>query len=149
VTGRPRSVSRQWMMVAHPAEERHAPDDLLRAHLVGTTESAEEARAAFLALASIRKAVSIFGSARTAPTAAWGDLARETASAISAAGFAVITGGGPGLMAAANEAARSAGGTSIGLTIDLPTQEEPNTHLGLRVPFHYFFLRKLAFVKYS
>jgi len=133
-------------------------DDLLHAHLVGTTESddgararriADEARSAFRALADVRKAVSVFGSARPGPADAWGDLARRTAGALSSAGFAVITGGGPGIMESANDAARSAGGVSIGLTIDLPTQEEPNAHLGLRVPFHYFFLRKLAFVKYS
>ncbi|MGE0160821.1 MAG: TIGR00730 family Rossman fold protein [Gemmatimonadales bacterium] len=133
-------------------------DELLRGHLIGTTDLddedrtrriADEARAAFLALAHVRKAVSVFGSARAVPAAEWGDLARRTSDALSAAGFTVITGGGPGLMEAANEAAQSAGGPSVGLTIDLPAQEEPNRHLGLRVAFHYFFLRKLAFVKYS
>lgn len=133
-------------------------DELLYAHLVGTTASddearvrriADEARSAFRALADVRRAVSVFGSARAGPAGVWGDLTRRTAAALSAAGFAVITGGGPGIMEAANEAARSEAGGSIGLTIDLPAQEEANAHLDLRVPFHYFFLRKLAFVKYS
>ncbi len=110
---------------------------------------AEEALHSFRALAGVRRAVSVFGSARQGPVARWGDLARQTSSALVDAGFAVITGGGPGLMATANEAAQVAGGPSIGLTIHLPSQEEPNAHLDLHVPFQYFFLRKLAFVKYA
>lgn len=110
---------------------------------------AEEALAAFRSLAHVKKAVSIFGSAQVEPVRRWRSLARETSAALARAGFAVITGGGPGLMSAANEGAEKIGGTSIGLTIHLPGQEEPNEHLSLHVPFHYFFLRKLAFVKYS
>lgn len=110
---------------------------------------AEEALAAFRALGDVRKAVSVFGSARSEPARRWGDLARRTASALTHAGFAVITGGGPGLMSESNRGAEAAGGDSVGLTIHLPDQEEPNPHLGLHVPFHYFFLRKLAFVKYA
>jgi len=133
-------------------------DELLHSHLHGASPRSDddrlaeidvEARRAFSALASVRKAVSLFGSARHGPVERWGSLARETSSALIRAGFAVITGGGPGIMDAANEAALSARGTSIGLTIDLPNQEAPNAHLSLCVPFHYFFLRKLAFVKYS
>lgn len=133
-------------------------DELLYAHLYLSGDSsdeervariAEEAQEAFRALAGIRRAVSVFGSARPGPLDRWGGLAGQTADALTRARFAVITGGGPGVMNAANDAALAAGGPSVGLTIDLPTQEEPNPHLSLRVPFHYFFLRKLAFVKYS
>lgn len=133
-------------------------EELLHAHLVSAADTddeervariAEEALASFRALADVRKAVSLFGSARAGPAERWGELTRRTSAGLAEAGFAVITGGGPGLMEAANAGATRAGGPSIGLTIELPGQEEPNPHLSLRVPFHYFFLRKLAFVKYS
>jgi uncharacterized protein (TIGR00730 family) len=113
------------------------------------TRIADESRQAFERLAAVRKAVSIFGSAREAPAERWGEASRRTARLLGAQGFAVITGGGPGLMATANEGAAAAEAESIGLTIDLPTQEAVNRHVTLAVPFHYFFLRKLAFVKYS
>ncbi|NIQ58232.1 MAG: TIGR00730 family Rossman fold protein [Gammaproteobacteria bacterium] len=133
-------------------------DELLHAHLAPAADTddeervariAEEALASFRALAEVRKAVSLFGSARAGPAERWGDLTRRTSAALVDAGFAVITGGGPGLMEEANAGAAEAGGHSIGLTIQLPGQEDPNPHLSLRVPFHYFFLRKLAFVKYA
>jgi hypothetical protein len=145
-------------MKAHHEPTGTMIDELLHAHLHAASgrgdddrlaDISREARNAFAALTDVRKAVSLFGSARGAPVERWGSLAQTTSSALTRAGFAVITGGGPGIMAAANEAALSADGTSIGLTIDLPNQEAPNPHLSLRVPFHYFFLRKLAFVKYS
>ncbi len=152
-----------------PGEETHpsgesdgAADivDLLQGHLLAPTAGAEgervariaaEAAAAFEALAGVRRAVSIFGSARSGPLDRWGRLTHRTSAALTRAGFAVITGGGPGLMQAANEGAVAAGGASVGLTIELPamTQETPNRCLTLHVPFHYFFLRKLAFVKYA
>ena len=133
-------------------------EELLHAHLAPAADTddeervariAEEALASFRALADVRKAVSLFGSARAGPAERWGELTRRTSAGLAEAGFAVITGGGPGLMEAANAGAARTGGPSIGLTIELPGQEEPNPHLSLRVPFHYFFLRKLAFVKYS
>mgnify|MGYP001981966681 CR=1 FL=1 len=101
---------------------------------------AAEARVAFAALAGVQKAVCIFGSAQSAPVSRWGDLTERTSAALARAGFGVVTGGGPGLMAAANRAARAAGGTSVGLTIHLPEDEPANPFLDLRVPFHYFFL---------
>jgi uncharacterized protein (TIGR00730 family) len=110
---------------------------------------ASEAAQAFRAMASVRRGVAVFGSAIEPPIDRWGSLAREIARALAEAGFTVITGGGPGLMAAANAAALQAGGTSVGLTIHLPNDEPPNEFLTLEVPFHYFFLRKLAFVKYG
>ncbi|MFV1986899.1 MAG: TIGR00730 family Rossman fold protein [Gemmatimonadota bacterium] len=125
---------------------RHAggsAEDHLRVERI----AAETARA-FELLAPVRKAVAIFGSAQDAPARRWGDAARATARLLAEQGFAVITGGGPGLMSSANEGAASVG-TSVGLTIDLPFDEAVNPHVTLSVPFHYFFLRKLAFVKYS
>ncbi len=131
---------------------------LMRSHLRELEPSEERARIkrigsetlhAFQKLANVRRAVSIFGSAQTRLARRWEEPARQTAALLASAGFAVITGGGPGLMQAANEGAKGAGGPSIGLTIDLPTQEAANPHLTLEVRFHYFFLRKLMFVKYA
>ena len=111
---------------------------------------AAEAMHAFRALGQLRKAVSIFGSARAEPAERWAGLATKTAELLARDGFAAITGGGPGLMEAANAGAHAGGGGSIGLAIHLPLLEEPlNPHVLVPVPFHYFFLRKLAFVKYS
>lgn len=111
---------------------------------------AAEAMQSFRRLAGIPRAVAIFGSARAGPAQRWGKLATRTAEMLAREGFAVITGGGPGLMEAANAGAHAGGGGSIGLAIHLPLLDEPlNPHVLLPVPFHYFFLRKLAFVKYS
>lgn len=110
---------------------------------------AREAAGAFRKMARVRRGVAVFGSAQKRAVSRWGALARDVSRSLAEAGFAVLTGGGPGLMAAANDGAHRAGGVSIGLTIHLPAAEPPNRHLTLEVPFHYFFLRKLAFVKYS
>ena len=108
-----------------------------------------ELRDGFEALAHIGKAVSIFGSARTPRTDPMYAKARETAAALGGAGFAVITGGGPGIMEAANRGARDAGATSIGLAIELPHEEGANPHADISLTFHYFFVRKVMFVRYS
>ncbi len=110
---------------------------------------AAETRRAFERLAHVRKAVSIFGSAQAEPTKRWGGAGRDLARRLVEEDFAVITGGGPGLMEAASMGARGRGSLSIGLTIDLASQEAVNPYVELEVPFHYFFLRKLAFIKYS
>ena len=129
---------------AHLAETARTEDEQRVARIAG------EAMHAFRKLAQVRKAVAIFGSARTEPAGRWGGLATKTAELLVRDGFAVITGGGPGLMEAANAGAHRGGGSSIGLTIHLPLLDEPlNPHVLVPVPFHYFFLRKLAFVKYS
>jgi uncharacterized protein (TIGR00730 family) len=109
-----------------------------------------EALASFRALRELPAAVSIFGSARDPVAARWGELTSRTAELLAREGYAIITGGGPGLMAAANAGAKAGGGNSIGLTVHLPLLGEPlNEHVLIPVPFHYFFLRKLAFVRYS
>lgn len=108
-----------------------------------------EAAETFRRMSPVRRGVAVFGSAQPEPGSRWGALAQEVTRGLAEAGFSVLTGGGPGLMEAANEGAHGAGGLSVGLTIHLPVAEPANTHLTLEVPFHYFFLRKLAFVKYS
>ena len=103
----------------------------------------------FEELASVGPAVSIFGSSRTKPGKKYYELARETASEIAKAGFAVITGGGGGIMEAANKGANEAGGKSIGLNIELPVEQTPNEFQNLSLNFKYFFCRKVMFLKYA
>jgi uncharacterized protein (TIGR00730 family) len=100
-------------------------------------------------LAELGIAVSIFGSARTMPGAPEYELAEEIAGALSRAGYAVITGGGPGIMEAANKGAAEAGGVSVGLGIELPLETGLNDYVNVGVEFRYFFVRKTVFVKYS
>ena len=94
-------------------------------------------------------AVTIYGSARTAAGDKYYLLAEEIAGGLARAGFAVITGGGPGIMAAANKGAAEAGGLSIGLNINLPHEQESNQYANLPLNFKYFFVRKVMFMKYS
>jgi uncharacterized protein (TIGR00730 family) len=103
----------------------------------------------FRALARVGAAVSIFGSARTPRDHPEYALARETARILGAAGFAIITGGGPGIMEAANRGARDSGALSIGLNIDLPFELGINRYVDLPLQFHYFFTRKVMFVRYA
>jgi uncharacterized protein (TIGR00730 family) len=103
----------------------------------------------FEALAGVGPAVTVFGSARTPPDSEQYELARRIGGALARAGFAVITGGGPGAMEAANRGAHEAGGLSIGCNIELPHEQHLNPYVDLSVEFHYFFARKTMFVKYS
>lgn len=100
-------------------------------------------------LVSVTRGVAIFGSARTLPDNPQYKAAQETAALLAKAGFAVITGGGPGIMEAANRGAFEAGGTSIGCNIELPFEQKPNPYLTRYLTFKYFFVRKTMFVKYS
>jgi len=108
-----------------------------------------EIAAGFAALAPIGKAVSVFGSARIDPDDPRYTQARRVAGSLGRAGFAIITGGGPGLMEAANRGARDAGATSVGLGIELPHEQGLNAYLDVAVSFRYFFARKLMFVRYA
>jgi uncharacterized protein (TIGR00730 family) len=103
----------------------------------------------FEALAGVGRAVAVFGSARTPQDHPMYDAARQVGRSLAEAGFAVITGGGPGMMEAANRGARDAGGLSIGCNIELPHEQEPNPYCDISIDFHYFFARKTMFVKYS
>jgi uncharacterized protein (TIGR00730 family) len=100
-------------------------------------------------LAHITNGVAIFGSARTPQEDPVYKAAQETAALLAHAGFAVITGGGPGIMEAANRGAFEAGGTSVGCNIELPHEQKSNDYLTLSLKFKYFFVRKMMFVKYS
>ena len=103
----------------------------------------------FEELSQINPAVSIFGSARTKRGDKFYKLAEQTASALAKAGFGVITGGGPGIMEAANKGAAEAGGQSIGLNIELPMEQVSNEYQQLSLHFRYFFCRKVMFLKYA
>jgi uncharacterized protein (TIGR00730 family) len=100
-------------------------------------------------LATLTRGISIFGSARTSPNDPDYAAAEETAALLVRAGFAVITGGGPGIMEAGNRGAFQAGGTSVGCNIELPFEQRPNPYQTLSLKFKYFFVRKMMFVKYS
>jgi hypothetical protein len=103
----------------------------------------------FAALAGVERGVTIFGSARTPPEDPDYQLAQAVARRLGAQGFAIITGGGPGIMEAANRGARDVGALSVGLAIQLPFEEGINDCLDISLTFHYFFTRKVMFVRYA
>jgi uncharacterized protein (TIGR00730 family) len=109
----------------------------------------DELRAGFKTLDHIGKAVSFFGSARTPRDHPSYQAAREMARTLGHHGFAIITGGGPGIMEAANRGARDAGVPSVGLGIDLPGEQGLNEWVDVELNFHYFFARKVMFVRYA
>ena len=100
---------------------------------------------------SIGPCVSIFGSARTQPDHAYYKLATDVAAAVAKAGYGIITGGGPGIMEAANKGAQQANGPSVGLNIALPFEQSSNPYIDKdkNLSFEYFFIRKVMFVKYA
>jgi uncharacterized protein (TIGR00730 family) len=103
----------------------------------------------FDVLSSLDKGATIFGSARTGPDDPMYQAAQETAQLLAKAGFAIITGAGPGIMEAANKGARLAGGRSVGCNIELPFEQGTNPFVDTVVNFRYFFVRKTMFIKYS
>jgi hypothetical protein len=103
----------------------------------------------FEVLSQIGKAVSIFGSSRAKPNTKYYELAEEVAYYLAKNGYAVMTGSGPGLMEAANKGAKRAGGKSIGLNIQIPSEQKSNKYVDLLIDFRYFFVRKVMFVKYA
>jgi len=137
-------------------EPARTPDEEL---LVGPPEVAtdpmrirrmrRELEIGFEALADVERGVTIFGSARTHPDDPEYRQAVEVARRLGLAGYAIITGGGSGIMAAANEGARDVGALSIGLAIDLPFDEPENPWIDRPLHFHYFFTRKVMFVRYA
>lgn len=100
-------------------------------------------------LSTVTKGVAIFGSARTGPDDPMYQAAQETARILANAGFAIITGAGPGIMEAANKGARLAGGRSIGCNIELPFEQGTNPYVDTAINFRYFMVRKTMFIKYS
>ena len=153
---------RPWYCSLHPMEpcqrdqKRCAVDD--RQYLLDSLTPAESWRifrimAEFVdaidTLSRIGKAVTIFGSARVRPENPCYEQARRLADKLVQAGFSVITGGGPGIMEAANRGATEAGGTSVGMNIELPFEQKPNPYANLAINYHYFFIRKVMFVKSS
>jgi uncharacterized protein (TIGR00730 family) len=112
-------------------------------------EFAAEFALGFDRLARIGPAVSVFGSARTHEGHPHYRLIREVAAALGRAGYAVITGGGPGLMEAANRGARDVGALSVGCRVELPNEERTNDYLDISLRFRHFFARKMMFVRYA
>jgi uncharacterized protein (TIGR00730 family) len=109
----------------------------------------DELRMGFDALSGVGAAASFFGSARTPPDDPEYTFARETARLVGESGLAIITGGGPGIMEAANRGAKDAGACSIGLNIELPFEQGGNPYCDISLEFHYFFARKIMFVRYA
>jgi uncharacterized protein (TIGR00730 family) len=108
-----------------------------------------EVERGFEALRDVGEGVSVFGSARVPEDHRWYRLGLEVGDCLARHGLTVITGGGPGLMEAANRGAADAGGLSIGLDIELPHEQRPNPYATRHLRFHYFFTRKLMFVRYA
>jgi uncharacterized protein (TIGR00730 family) len=145
--------------VSEPRHPTSADEELLEAETAAIVSElsdearleriGEELRQGFAALAHVGKAVSIFGSARTPAGHPQYEQARRVARMLGSAGWAIITGGGPGIMEAANRGARDAGVPSIGLDIELPSEQAMNPYVDVGLTFHYFFARKVMFVRYA
>jgi len=130
-------------------EPRPSPGAFTRSDTWRVLRIQGEFVAGFDALAEVGAAVTIFGSARTSPDDPMYACAVELARGLAREGFAVITGGGPGIMEAANKGAKEGGGLSIGCNIELPFEQGTNRYVDLAINFRYFFVRKTMFVKYS
>lgn len=138
----PRTADAELLDIpAHPVTH---PDELVRLERIHA-----EIAAGFAALGDLGPAVSVFGSARIPPEHHSYQLARTIARSLGESGFSIITGGGPGIMEAANRGARDAGVTSVGLNIELPEEQVPNDYLDRSLEFRYFFARRLMFVRYA
>ena len=129
--------------------DRRGPSDWLHTDPWRIMRIQAEFVEGFGLLAELGKAVSVYGSARTQPGTREYELAVEIAEGLAHAGYAVITGGGPGIMEAANKGAATAGGVSVGLGIELPMESGLNDYANVGLEFRYFFVRKTVFVKYS
>jgi len=142
------------------ATDLHRPDpDEEKQFLIGSRDIPIELATAgrvflefvrgFENLGGLDRCVTVFGSARFKEDHPYYELARALGRALAESGFAVMTGGGPGIMEAANRGAREGGGISIGCNIELPMEQEPNPYVDRFVEFEYFFVRKVMLVKYS
>jgi uncharacterized protein (TIGR00730 family) len=125
------------------------PDDFTRTDPWRVLRITGEFIDGFDKLAAVTRGISVFGSARTAPSDPLYQAAVETARLLAEAGFQIITGGGPGIMEAANKGAKLGNGRSIGCNIELPFEQGSNPYLDVSIDFRYFFVRKTMFIKYS
>ena len=143
----------------HPRRPTSGDEELLEAETPAIVSELDDAarvrridaelRMGFERLSHIGKAVSIFGSARTPPEDPMYEQARAVSARLARAGYAIITGGGPGIMEAANRGAHDAAVPSIGLDIELPHEQFENEFVDIGLEFHYFFVRKVMFVRYA
>jgi hypothetical protein len=140
----PRQVTQDEQLLESPRQDEFTHTDTWRVFRI-MGEFVE----GFDDLATVTRGVSLFGSARTPGDNPYYAAARETAALLARAGFTVITGGGPGIMEAANRGAFEASGSSIGCNIELPFEQSPNPYQTRSLTFKYFFVRKTMFVKYS
>jgi uncharacterized protein (TIGR00730 family) len=129
--------------------ERHRPPDFLGTDPWRALRILSEFVEGFDAMAVVGPAVTVFGSARTMPDDPVYEIGRTIGRRLAEAGYAVITGGGPGTMEAANRGCREGGGLSVGCNIELPHEQGLNPYVDLGVEFRYFFARKVMFVKYA
>jgi uncharacterized protein (TIGR00730 family) len=142
---------RWWGRTAGPAEVRRflaGPQPRLF-ELVRATKVFIEFIRGFRALHFVGPCVTVFGSARFPETHRYYELARQVGACLARDGFTVMTGGGPGIMEAANRGAKEAGGRSIGCNIELPQEQKPNPYVDRWITFRHFFVRKVMLVKYS
>lgn len=140
----PTTLDEELLRGVGPDVPESAKDDPARIELIR-----KEFEMGFAALADVESALSVFGSARTPDGHPEYELARTTSRMLGEAGFSIITGGGPGVMEAANRGARDADVTSIGLNIELPHEQEPNPYLDISLSFEHFYARKVMFVRYA
>ena len=150
---RGRTVLRRGQMESSTTDQRlldsRGPSDWVHTDPWRVLRIQSEFVEGFGALAELGPAISVFGSARTKPDHPFYALAEQIGAKLAAAGFGVITGGGPGAMEAANKGALEAGGPSVGLGIELPHEQGINRYVDLGLNFRYFFARKTMFVKYA
>ncbi len=140
----PWSFDEELLDQAGPVAGQLAQDDPVRLDAIRA-----ELERGFRAMTGITRGVSIFGSARTPVDDAEYTRARELAAELGRAGFTIITGGGPGIMEAANRGARDVGARSVGLNIELPFEQHLNPYLDISLQFDHFFARKVMFVRYA
>jgi uncharacterized protein (TIGR00730 family) len=146
-----RSPSPEWGKRPPQGDEKKflAGPRLRREELARSVRIFFEFIRGFRGLHFIGPCVTVFGSARFGPDHRYYAMARDMGARLARAGFTVMTGGGPGIMEAANRGAKEAGGLSVGCNIELPMEQEPNPYLDKFIEFHYFFVRKVMLVKYS
>jgi hypothetical protein len=143
------AITQDEALLESPAQQAVKPGDFIHTDPWRVFRIMGEFVEGFDALANLGPAVTIFGSARVKPDHEQYALARETARLLGEASFTIITGGGPGIMEAANAGARDAGAMSVGCNIELPFEQHINPYVDVAINFRYFFVRKTMFVKYA